>query len=214
MTDRTVTVIVPPRPTVDVMTQERPSVSIGLGQGEPGKDGTLDGGWHPKDHGLLAWAYDPCLVSAQAAAGQGQMILTRLKLPEDAYVTGVVVYVIASGATLTTDQCFAALYDAESGAMIGSSADEAAAWQSTGGKFIPLIGGPYSLSAGDFYVGHYSRGTTLPQFGRVSSAAALVNLNLTGTDLRFATSTDTYTTAPPSTLGVYGAAASYWAAMY
>jgi hypothetical protein len=77
----------------------------------------------PADLGWLTWSIDPAVASSSSAPnGAGIMALTRVKLPTAATVTSICLYVATAGATLTSGQCFAGLFDS-TGARVGVTAD-------------------------------------------------------------------------------------------
>lgn len=108
--------------------------------------------WLPSDYVAsgLTWSYDPG-KSSGAALGMtsGRMYVTRIKLPAGVSVSNISVYFTSSNtATFTTGQNFMGIY--QSNALVGSSADQAAAWQGsgTGVKTAAIVGAPIALSAG------------------------------------------------------------------
>jgi hypothetical protein len=187
--------------------------------GAPGPQGTpgdADGNWHPRDHGFHAWAYDPLIVSAGHTMTSGVLYAVGLILPKPASVTGIVLYAVTAGTGLTPGTCFGALYDAASGTLVGSTADQSAAWVGANGtvKKIPLVGGSYNLPAGLYYVAVYASGTTGPSWGRNSSSIPLVNINLPANAPRFGAAAGPFTGPPPAMLPTLTGTASIWAAVY
>lgn len=165
--------------------------------------------WQPTHYGQIAWAYDPALAINTSVPTAGTISTVRLKLGAAASITNVVLYVQTGGATLTAGQCFAAIY--QGGTLIGVTADQATAWQSSGSKVMPLVGGPFAVAAGDLVVAFYSNGSTQPNFSRASFSGA-GNLNLTLAGSRFGTADTGRTTSMPGTLGTITADSNdYWA---
>jgi hypothetical protein len=163
--------------------------------------------------------YDPAVTSnfSSALQGAGQIQLMRLHIPAATNVTGITVYLANGGAGLVAGQCWAALFDAATGNLIGVTADQATNWASAGAKRMDLTGGPFARPVGDVYAGLVFNGTTSPNVTRQAAGApALININLgTGSTYRYGLTTATYTTAPPSTLGVRGIGFhSFWAALH
>ena len=115
------------------------------------------------------------------------------------------------------------LYDS-TGARFATSADQSAAWATTGAKSATLIvdggksltvpGGPTTFVYGAFLVGQQS--TTQVQHARSSTLTTGVNAGLSaGTDpLRFATTGSGLTALPTSfTIASLAAEISYWCAL-
>lgn len=168
--------------------------------------------WDPADHNFLAWTVDPGVLPATSSAlsSAGTLHLVRLHVPTAISVTNIVIYVSVAGSTLTAGQCFAALYTA-AGARVAVTADQATAWASTGVKTMALASGPFSLTAGDHYVGMWFNGTTGPTLARSAGlGAAITNIGLSAPNLRCATADTGLTTAAPATLGAQTAAGILW----
>lgn len=171
--------------------------------------------WAPADHGMDAWAYDPVLVSTQTVSVAGTLYAQRLKRRSATSVTNVILHVGTAGSSLTAGQCFAALYTG-AGVLVAVTADQSGSWNSTGVKTMALVGGPYALAAGDYYVAYFSNGTTPPSFGRVSTTGGSggANTGLTAPNLRACSADTGLTTAMPSTMGAQTVSAIVgWAAI-
>lgn len=170
----------------------------------------------PPDLGWLAWSYDPVMAGNNATATAGTLYFQKLHLPASAVVTSVVLSVITAGITLTTGQCFAGLWRADgTGALIAATADQSTNWQSIGLKTMALVGGPYSLAAGDYYVGYWTQGATQPSFGRSTNAGVMLNGNLASPNLRMGTANTGLTTTAPNPMGAQTGTGSGppWAAL-
>lgn len=170
--------------------------------------------WSPEDHNLITWTQDP----ATCAAGQiiptgGQVQFARIHLPEAKTITNILLFISAAGTSLTTGQCFAALYNS-SKALIGTTADQSVAWATTGTKTMALAGGAVACAAGDYFVAFYANSTgTLPTVLRGVSQS-VVNAGLSASTSRYGTADGGLTTAMPSTLGTLsGASNAWWAAL-
>lgn len=160
--------------------------------------------WTPIDHNLLAWTCDPALVNSQSVLAQaGRFEFARLHLPIASLVTNILLYVGTAGGSLTAGQCFVSLH-AASGALIAQSADQAAAWASTGLKTAALNGGARQVAAGDVYVGAWFNGTTGPALGRAVGGgignSAFLNAGLSSPNFRFGTANTSLTTTAPATM--------------
>lgn len=165
--------------------------------------------WTPGDHNLKAWTQDlASMGSVNSLGAAGVLQLARLHVATATNITNIILYCATAGVTLTAGQCFAALYTA-AGARVDVTADQAANWQSTGIRTMPLAGGPAAVAAGDYYVGWWSNGTTQPAFLR-GVATALANVGLASPNLRFATADTGLTTTAPANFGAQTSASNAW----
>jgi Pectate lyase superfamily protein len=168
----------------------------------------------PDELGWLGWAYDSGMVGGGTVVTAGVLQLIKVSLRRPATVGKVVVYVQAAGATLTSGQNFAGLYDM-TGTQIDVTADQTTAWGTTGLKTTSLAGS-HLLAAGDYYVALVANGTTTPAFGRQGNLnGTLYNGNLAAAVKRFGTQL-TGQTSLPSTLTLSSTASggvAYWAAL-
>jgi|GEM_PF-515752 len=169
--------------------------------------------WAPVDHGLLSWAYDPSLAGASSTplTPAGTLTVIKMHFPVAQNVTNIITYVLTAGATLTSGQCFAALY--QGGNLLGTTADQSVNWTTTGVKTMALAGGPTAVAAGDVYVAFWFNGTTGPALLRgVGNSAA--NTGLSATVARFGTAnTGVTTTAPASLSAISALSVAYWSAL-
>lgn len=171
--------------------------------------------WGPADHGYLTWAYDVAYSSgtAVALATAGTIYTIRLHNPVARNVTNIVTYLSAAGSSLTSGQCFASLFRADTGALLGTTADQTTAWGTTGLKTMAISGGPVAAPAGDLIVGMWFNGTTGPAPFR-TNGVALINAGLAAAASRWGTADTSRTTTAPSTLATIAAAnTAYWAAL-
>jgi hypothetical protein len=175
-------------------------------------DGARVDGWFPSDYGLLGWTYDPNYPSGVAGVATTTMAMIKLKL-NDGTVSALGVSVSTVGSGLTAGQNFLALYDV-AGNLIGQTADQSAAWTTTGYKQASLIT-PVAVTQGYYYAAILSNGTTPPLFLRganLSAGAGLLNLSLSASDYRFSVVNAAGTT-PPATVNLGARTASitaYW----
>ena len=176
---------------------------------------TVNGGpinWSAKDQGLLAWTFDLAMTSNNnnKPSATGAVNFCRMYVPTATSVTNILMTILTAGATLTAGQNFAALYD-QNGNLIGTTADQSTAWQSTGLMTMALAGGPFTVGPGYIYVGFWVNGTTAPGFLRTAaSTGAEINVGLTSTTYRFG-SGGVATTTAPATVGTLSAAGvGYW----
>lgn len=156
----------------------------------------------PADHGLIAWTQPlSTMSSATALTTAGTVYLRRLRRVPACSVTSIIISVATAGVTLTSGQCFTALYTS-AGVLVGVSADQAAAWGTAGVKTAALVGGPFTLTAGDYYVAAWFNGTTGPALIRAGSAiAAAANFGLAAPNLVTCSSSTSITTTAPNPFG-------------
>jgi len=100
----------------------------------------------------------------------GTLHLVRVPVPVAATVSTVYLGVVTAGSGLAVGACWAGLYSA-AGVRLAQTADQAAAWSTSGLKAMPLTA-PADLAAGVYYVGVLVGGTTLPQLARSAIAVA------------------------------------------
>jgi hypothetical protein len=177
--------------------------------------------WTPTDQGLIAWNYDvgnSANLGSNPLATAGTMYVQAMRVPAAASVTNILLALVTNGGTLTSAQCFAALYQGAGGALIGRTADQAANWGAGAAKMItaPLSGGPFNVAAGIVYVGMWFNGTTGPAFTRLLTVSGVANVGLADAASRWGTANTGLTNAAstPGTLGTVTAAgfvAAWWA---
>lgn len=168
----------------------------------------------PEDQGLIGWAYDPVGINTGVQLTAGSLVLVRIPIREPQSITNVIIGVVTAGATLTAGQNFAGLYQGNS--LIALTADQTTAWQSAGLMVMPLVGGPYAVSAGFVEVAFWSNGTTRPSVARADMVVGtFANAGLTvGVSAgRFSSSSGGVTTTPPATITARSSALPYWAAV-
>lgn len=168
------------------------------------------GEFRPRDHGLLAWTYDPAVgMAGIIVPAAGVLHLVKLRLDQDALVSNIVMASVTAGSTMTSGQNFAVLYSA-AGVLLGQTASQHTAWQSTGVKTMALTA-PVAVPAGYVYAGFYANGSSLPLFCRGNQTSAPGgNVGLAAPNLRHATADTGLTTAPPATFGAQTANAIAW----
>lgn len=158
----------------------------------------------PEDWGLLGFAYPPdgfTQASPTPTAGVAQV--AKVRVAKTTTIANIHLYVSTAGSGLTAGQCFASLHSPTK-VLLGTTADQAAAWASTGNKTMGLTaqsaGSLTSLPPGDYYVAWWSNGTTPPQMAR-AGGIALVNVNLSAANSRYSTADTGLTTTAPNPLG-------------
>lgn len=168
-----------------------------------------DSSWTADELGLIGWTYDPVMSNTGAAVTAGLLYLNRIKLRLSASITGVALAVQAAGVTLTAGQNFIGLWRATDRTLIGVTADQTVNWGGTGYKTANLVGGPFQVPAGDYYVGLWSNGATPPGFFRgTNNGANLNNAQLSAPNLRMCTADAGLTTTAPSPFGAQSASAN------
>lgn len=166
------------------------------------------------DSTCLAWNYDPVLaVNASTLPAAGTLTLARIPVRKTMQITNLVMIITVVGATLTSGQNFAALY--QNGSLIGVTADQTATWgASTGPVSMALVGGPFTVTPGAIYVGAWYNGTTSPTLARSAGSSGISNAGFTvasNTGGRHVTSSTALTTTAPGTAGAFTAAANaFW----
>jgi len=165
----------------------------------------------PPDHAYFGESFPiQYATGSTALPTAGRVEVARIKVPSQCSVTNVVAAVATAGNTLTAGQCFAALYTA-AGALVGVSADQAAAWVGTGLKVAALAGGPFTLAAGEYYGAYWFNGTTGPAMMRLASGnSAFPNASKAAPNLIAASADTSITTTAPPNLGTQTAISSTW----
>lgn len=169
----------------------------------------------PADRGFKAWTQPIYALSSQTALPTaGLLMMRRIRRVPATSVTNIVTFVNGAGSSLTSGQCFAALFTA-AGALVGQTADQAVAWASVGIKTMALTGAPFALAAGDYYVGVWFNGTTGPSIVRHAAVnGGLSNAGLSAPNFETCTAdTGLTTTAPPNFGAQTSAGTEYWYAL-
>jgi lysophospholipase L1-like esterase len=171
------------------------------------------------DLGYRSVSLDPRYSSSSGAApSAGTMATVRLKLAEALPIgaqVGVELFIATAGATLANS--FIGLYDANSGALIGSSTDQSAAWQSTNVKDATITLTAAKAAGVDVVVGLLvGSAGTMPQFvrGPGQASAGLISGRSYATKPLFG-SAGTGQTALPATLPAVSASSNpYFIGLY
>ncbi len=201
--------------TVDNTTIPQKDATVGTAgnsaQAAPANHAHPRTGWTSDDHGLVTWSMDVAAAGFNSLLSvAGTLYVVRLHVPVSANATNILLAITSAGVTLTSGQCFAGLYTS-AGSLVATTADQASNWQSTGLKTMALTGGPFALTAGDYYVGFYANGTTLPAFVRGNNqiGGSLLNVGI-GSGFRFATANTGLTTALPGALSAQTSSNFAW----
>jgi len=157
--------------------------------------GTLHGG------GIKGWSWDLCVGSLNNATTQatGRVLAIKLPMKRRSLVTNLLAWVQTAGSVLTAGQNLAWLCNPD-GTLIANSVtgDQSGTWNSTGGKIMPLAGGPLLVDPGPkgfVWVCLLSVGTTPPLFRCGVSSAAQVQFAVPATEIRAARDAATGVTA-------------------
>ena len=167
--------------------------------------------WNPSDQGLVTWTMDVMTATANSILpAQGTLYVVRVHVPVAASVRNILAAITNAGSGLRPGQCFAGVWNASGGARVGVTADQSTSWATTGVKTMALTG-TVNLTAGDYYIGLYANGTTLPNFARGNNqiGGAFANAGMSG-NFRVATANTGLTTTPPATLGPLTASGTSW----
>lgn len=169
------------------------------------------------DQNLLAWTFDPATNLAASTVTTGSILMAKIALREASSITNLIVSINTAGVGLTAGQNFAGLYTA-AGGLLSQTADQTANWGSTGVKVMPLTAPVGTLGGSYLFVAILVNGGTSPAFARgsqLSSGASTINVGLSTTEARYATSGAGLTSLPGSiTMGARTPSAmALWAAM-
>lgn len=152
----------------------------------------------PSDHGLAVWAFDPVAASGNQVLTAGTIYLNKVIVRQQVSVGNVVYTINVAGSGLTAGQNFLGLYNS-SGTQVAVTGEQATNWGTAGTKTTALVGGPFTLAAGFYYVAFLSNGTTPPSFMRANGGSgSAVNYGLSASAFRFATNATGQTTLPSS----------------
>jgi hypothetical protein len=165
----------------------------------------------PSAHSYVAWTFDPANASSGKAGTAGVIYLAALYVQKAATVTKLTWGINTAGATATAGQNFVGLYSSAGTRLASVGVD---ARVTTTGAFTETISA--SVTPGLYYLAFLFNASTMPQVYRGGDLnSTLVNFNLSGASLRFATNS-TGQTSLPSSLTLSSNAASqfvYWGAI-
>lgn len=175
----------------------------------PDYDGTLatradadSGSFGPLAHGFMAWTFDPLHMTSPGGLNHsaGYVILAAVNIPYPMTISNCHLHIVAAGASLTPNQCYAGLY--QGGNLLAATAAQHGSWNSTGFKTMALTS-PQSVSAGIAYVAFVWNGGTDLRFGGAPASPGTygVNNNLSSPGFRSAYINTSGQTSLPSTIG-------------
>jgi hypothetical protein len=114
--------------------------------------------WLPSDFGWLYYSGDPATYTAVAPTlVTPNLYLSRINVRASCSCTNVCINVVTASTGTETAQ-FAGLYNS-AGTLVGSSASQYGTWSTAGFYTMALVGGPFALTTGAYYVGVCSVGT-------------------------------------------------------
>ncbi len=116
----------------------------------------------PADYGVLSWSYPPPATSSSGAGASGTIYFMRLPVLTTAPITGVRLFQVSAGSSLTAGQCLVGLYDA-AGNRVAVSGDQSSAWMS--GAVLNKDGAftsPYTPTPGDYWAAMLFNGSSGP----------------------------------------------------
>lgn len=174
--------------------------------------------WQPEDHGLIAWAYDPALISSSSGITSGVAYFVKLPVRYVTTISQVWFDIAAAPSSITSGQNFFGLYRANPGATTASllaSASADAALSSTGTKSVSIT--PQLVTPGYVLACVMAANFTgTLALGRNTSAPAVGNINLSASRYRFFQNTAGNTTSLPTSISFSSnatPAADFWAAV-
>lgn len=161
------------------------------------------------DLGFKAWNYPPAVAAAATIMPTaGRLEVCKINLRRAESVTNIHMQLTTAGSTLTSGRNFIGLFQNKT--LVGSSADMKATWEgATGLLTMALASGPFTVQAGDLYVGLFYTGTTAPTFAR-ATATSIANGLLAAEVSQFGSADTGLTTALPTTLGTISATTNAW----
>jgi hypothetical protein len=147
-----------------------------------------------KNTGLLGYSFDPQTAQVPyLLAVAGSVYASAIPLAQENTVSKLWYDVTAAGATLTSGQCFALLFNS-AGTLIGQSADQHTIWATAGlggsaaggtALVASATGSLSNLAAGTYYGAVVATGTTKPTFAASGADPLLVNAGLSAASANF-----------------------------
>lgn len=148
-----------------------------------------------QSQGLVQWNYDSEAASSTNTLTLGTIFMGKVYLAAGQTVTGLGFTVLTAGATLTYAR--AALYNS-AGTQVALSNDQSTNWTSTGYK-VNTLSAPYVVpTAGFYWVGFLTTGTTAPVCASSNGTQTTFNANVSGATLRHGTAGTGQTSLPGS----------------
>lgn len=167
-------------------------------KGTTGEPGVAVYPWQINE--LLGWSHDPVFnAGTPAALTGGVMTFIRMAVQPGVTLTDVLLAVVKEGKTLTAAENLVGVYKhntvTKEGILIGATADQSVAWETTGVKTAALTAhetGSLTLGAENhLFVGILGNGTTMPIFSGVEKDSYGEANLLPETGLRIGQQTET-----------------------
>lgn len=139
------------------------------------------------------------MSGAGQAPTTGVIYLNKVVVHQTTSVSQLQLFVNSLGSALTAGQNFMGIYDS-SGNRVAVTADQSTVWNTAGWKSVPLVGAPFNLSAGFYWIAILANGVTGLKFNASNGnnlSGALVNGTLSAATGRWVTN-GTGTTLPSS----------------
>lgn len=163
--------------------------------------------------GIVAAPYDPATAGTGTGLTSGTVYMVRVDLVNPVTLTGLIFTIATAGAGLTAGQNLVGVYNA-AGTRVAVSADQSAAWTSTG-VATPMLTAPYAAAPGAYYLALLSVGTTPINVLRSAASApasGVLSYGVGAAGARFAAGPTGQTSLPASvTMGTrLPLGTSYW----
>lgn len=155
----------------------------------------------PSMQNLIAWNMDPEVCGSTSILASGTLYMHKVFIPRATTITNILAVITTPGAVLTAGQSFAGLYsqNGTTATLLSSSAAQDTSWNSAGTKTVALAV-PQVVTAGFYYVGMFSTGTTPPTFTASPGFQNAYNAGLTVSAYRHASNVTGQTTALPASV--------------
>lgn len=156
----------------------------------------------PRHNNMLAQTFQPEMAMNTLTMTSGQVWVHKIYVPYSITVTNIVLAMSTNGATLTSGQSLAGIYNS-SGSKLRETADLSTSWASASPAIktnaltatLDITGGPDIW----IYVALLCVGTTPPTWRRATTSSDLGNVGLAAADgYRFGTAATGQTTLPSS----------------
>lgn len=120
--------------------------------------------------------YDQLLVTTQALLTGNQVFAAMVDILDASRIDQIVVHVQTVAVTPTAGQCFAALYDAQTGAQVAITGDIGSLLTSTGNRQLDLTAPTRVYRPGErLYVALLWNGTTAPTLGKTGTISGVLS---------------------------------------
>lgn len=169
--------------------------------------------WTPEDHGLIAWTYDPSVISNNTALVNGTVYLSGLILRKNVRASAVWFMNSSAAVTPTAGENFFGLYDSTGKLLSSGGADSTLL---TTGPVSVLLDSAVDLVPGLYWAACITNAATPAHLGRNTGAPGYGNLNRSTAAYRYAVN-GTGDTSLPATISpsanTQTGAQDFWAAI-